>query len=155
TGGCYDLSETPPYGPWIEIFDDCRQADGLPPLPTAFAQRGAVGEVPDPVALFAQVRDFFGAITVAHPLVLLLDDLHWADASSLDLFRFLARNAASMPLVLIATCRSDEIPRDHALYHLLPVLVRESAVIRLALRPLTTEDIQALVRAHFPLPDAD
>src|SRR5690242_564764 len=36
-GRCYDLTETPPYGPWVELFDRLRQTDGAPSLPGAFA----------------------------------------------------------------------------------------------------------------------
>src|SRR4051812_10311002 len=52
TGRCFDLAETPPYGPWIEVFDHCRQRDGIPLLPAAFAQRGTVSEVVSQAALF-------------------------------------------------------------------------------------------------------
>src|SRR3954470_4262732 len=57
-GHCYDLTETPPYGPWVELFGQYVPSDTLP-LPDAFARRGTVGEVTSQAAFFQQVLDFF------------------------------------------------------------------------------------------------
>src|SRR6266516_1799370 len=84
-GRCYDLTETPPYGPWLELFRRYQPSDELPPLPAAFARRGQIGEITGPAALFHQVQDFVSAAAMQRPLVLLLDDLHWADPASLEL----------------------------------------------------------------------
>jgi predicted ATPase len=89
-GRCYDLTETPPFGPWIELFTRYRPGEGMPPLPTAFARRGTVGVVESQAALFKAVREFFTALAAYGPLLLVLDDLQWADHASLDLLRFLA-----------------------------------------------------------------
>jgi DNA-binding CsgD family transcriptional regulator len=153
-GRCYDLTETPPYGPWVELFDRYIPSDTLP-LPTAFALRATVGEVTSQAALFQQVLDFFRAVAAEHPILLLLDDLHWADLASLDLLRFLARSVSTMPLLLIVTYRSDELTRRHPLYALLPLLVREASATRIDLRALRAEDITALVQARYHLPDPD
>jgi DNA-binding CsgD family transcriptional regulator len=158
-GRCYDLTETPPYGPWLELFARYRPTDGHPPgsmpaLPAAFAQPGTVGEVASEAALFHQVQGFFTAVTRRAPLVMLLDDLHWADPASLDLLRFVARSLATLPLLLIATYRADELTRRHPLYQLLPLLEREAHATRLDLRRLTADAIRALV-ARYNLPDAD
>jgi DNA-binding CsgD family transcriptional regulator len=154
-GRSFDFTETPPYGPWVEAIGRYRQTDGLPPLPAAFTQRGIIGPVTSQAALFQQIADFLGALTVAHPVVLLLDDLHWADPASLDLLRVTARATASLPLLLLTTYRADELTRRHPLYALLPVLVREANATRLALHPLEEEATAALARGRFTLPDAD
>ncbi len=156
-GRCYDLSETPPYGPWVELFGRYRQIEGIPPLPAAFAQRGTVGEVTSQAALFQQVLDFFATLAAARPVLLLLDDLHWADASSLDLLRFVARHLATLPLLLVVTYRSEELTRRHLLSPLLPALVREAAAERVDLRPLDDAAIRALVanRYRLAVPDAE
>jgi len=61
-GRCYDLTETPPYGPWVELFG-CYAPDGVcPALPAAFARRGSVGAVANPAILVAQVHGFFAAL---------------------------------------------------------------------------------------------
>ena len=151
TGRCYDLAETPPYGPWLEIFERYPAGDGLPPLPPVVAQRGTIGPADSQAALVRELRDFFAAVACQRPLLLVLDDLHWADPASLDLLRILARDLAALPLVLLAIYRSDEVADDHPLHRLLPALVRESALRRLDLRPLDADAIEALVAARYRL----
>ncbi|MHB8646159.1 MAG: helix-turn-helix transcriptional regulator [Thermomicrobiales bacterium] len=154
-GRCYDLTETPPYGPWMSLFARYHPGEGLPALPTAFAERGIIGAVPSQAALFQQVLDFFTALATAHPLILMLDDLHWADPASLDLLRVVARDLATLPILLLVTYRTDELTRHHRLYTLLPTLVREAPAVRLDLRPLDADAVRVLVTAHYALPAAD
>ncbi len=159
TGRCYDLSETPPYGPWSELFTEYGRVhgdavSGLPVAPSAFAERGGVGAVGSQATLLAEVRDFFAALTACHPVVLLLDDLHWADPASLDLLRVLARAVATMPLLVLVTYRGDELTRRHPLYLLLPLLEREAHATRLTLKPLADGAVRALI-ARYALPHAD
>jgi len=154
-GRCYDLMETPPYGPWVELFGRYQPDADSPPLPTAFARRGTVGDVTSQTTLFQQVLDFLTAFSAQHPLVVMLDDMHWADVDSLELLRFLARSLSPTRLLVLATYRTDELTRHHPLYQLLPVLVRESSAVRLALRPLEMGDTDALVRGRYALPDVD
>src|SRR5262245_4544574 len=75
-GSCYDLTETPPYGPWIDLFARAPHENAMPPLPAAFARRGTVGEVISQAALFQQVQDFLTNLAALRPVVVLLDDLH-------------------------------------------------------------------------------
>ena len=156
-GRCYDLTETPPYGPWVELFGryPASAAADLPPLPAAFAARGQVGEAASQQALFLQVRDFLTALARRRPALLLLDDLHWADPASLELLRFLARDLAAVPLLLVVTYRADELTRRHPLSQLLPLLVRESAARRVELRPLDAAAVRALAAARYPLAEGD
>jgi DNA-binding CsgD family transcriptional regulator len=147
--------ETPPYGPWIELFSRYPALDGMPPLPDAFAQRGTVGTVTSQAALFQQVLDFFTALTTTQPVVVLLDDAHWMDAASLDLLRSLGRSLAPQALVLLVTYRADELTRRHPLYQVLPVLVREASALRLSMQPLESQDTEALVERRFAFPAAD
>jgi DNA-binding CsgD family transcriptional regulator len=154
-GRCYDLTETPPYGPWVELFGRYRPGESDPTLPAAFAVRGTVGEVMSQAALIQQVLDFFSALAATRPVVLLLDDLHWADPASLDVLRPLARSLAAQPLLVLATYRSDELTRRHPLYPLLPLLVREAHAARLDLHPLDAPALTALVSDRYRLPDAE
>ncbi len=154
-GHCFDLAETPPYGPWIDLFARYRHRPRSPPLPDAFAERGTVGAVASQMALFVQVQDFLAALATRRPVVLLLDDLHWADPASLDLLRFLARSVAALPLLLLVTYRSDELTRRHPLYALLPQLAREAGAERIDLGRLDDDAVRALVGERYGLPDAD
>jgi predicted ATPase len=154
-GRCYDLTETPPYGPWVELFGAYAPEDGRPALPDAFARRGTIGDVTSQAALFFAVQDFFTALAAHGPLVLFLDDLHWADPAGLDLLRFLARALAHLPILLFVAYRVDELTRRHPLYTLLPVLERESGAARVDLRRLAPEAVKALVAARYPLTMTD
>jgi DNA-binding CsgD family transcriptional regulator/tetratricopeptide (TPR) repeat protein len=155
TGHCYDLTETPPYGPWVDLFGSYREADGSPSLPAAFARRGTVSAVESQAAIFVATQEFLVALATQRPFLLFLDDLHWADVASLDLLRFLARSLSALPLLLIATYRSDELTRRHPLSQLLPALVREADAARIDLRRIEAADIRALVDARYPLPQTD
>ena len=150
-GRCYDLSETPPYGPWQEALARAPGGDAVPPLPDLVGGGGTASQA----ALFAQIRDTLTALAARQPLVLLLDDLHWADLASLDLLRFLGRLVAAVPLLLLATYRADELTRRHPLYQLLPLLVREARAQRLDLQRLEAGDLRALLRERYGLAPAD
>jgi predicted ATPase len=140
-GHCYDLSETSPYGPWREAFGRVAGAD-LPPVLTGAEELAVASQA----TLHQQARDALAALATERPLVLLLDDLHWADPASLDLLRALARGLAELPILLLATYRADELTRRHPLYQLLPLLVREARAERLDVRPLDRSALLALVR---------
>ena len=156
-GRCYDLTETPPYGPWVDLLGCYRRGDG-PPLPDAFVRPGTVGAVASQTTLFREVRDFFATLAISRsgdvlPLLLLFEDIHWADPASLDLLRALARSLPALPLLLLATYRADELSPAHPLARLLPAIVRESPVERLDLRPLRAADVATLVAGRYHLTD--
>ncbi len=148
-GHCFDLAETPPYGPWVDLFARVGPSRPSPPLPDAFAQRGTVGSVPSQMALFVQVQDFLAALATSRPVAMLLDDLHWADPASLDLLRFLARSISSVPVLMLITYRSDELTRKHPLYALLPQLAREASTARIDLGRLDDDAVTHLVRRRL------
>ncbi len=152
-GQCYDLAETPPYGPWAEALAPY-PAD-LPPLSATLTRAGQGGAVASQAVLFRQVREALAAMAARQPLLLFLDDLHWADPASLDLLRYLARGLATLPVLLLAAYRTEELTRQHPLYTLLPRLVREAHADRLDLRPLRDDDVRALVGGRYPLSPAD
>jgi len=154
-GRCYDRTETPPYGPWLDLFAEYPTAGDLAPLPAAFTRRGGIGAVANQAALFAQVQESLGASARVRPLALVLDDLHWADPASLDLLRSLARDLAALPLLVLVTYRADELTRDHPLYALLPLLVREAGAGRVDVRPLDAAALQSLVAARYHLTASD
>ncbi|HET9016043.1 MAG TPA: AAA family ATPase [Thermomicrobiaceae bacterium] len=156
-GHAYDLSVTPPYGPWLEIFRRYGgvRDDALPPVPAFVGNPEELAKVGSQETLFAAMADFFRAVASQRPLLLVLDDLHWADPASLDFFRVLARLVPTQPLLLVATCRSDELTRRHPLYTLLPLLVREAGAIRLDVRPLDAVGHRTLIASRYAVSDAD
>jgi hypothetical protein len=97
-GRCTE-AESLPYWPWVQLFggllgDDGRQLLG----PGRYAGRAD---------LFASVADAVVAATGAGPTALFLEDLHWADHSSLELFRFLSSVVPGCPVLLVATAREE------------------------------------------------
>ncbi|MDQ2786631.1 MAG: AAA family ATPase, partial [Chloroflexota bacterium] len=154
TGRCYDLAETPPYGPWREILGAAPAVLGVA-LPAPFTGDTFPDDMPSQMALFVHIRDVLTTLAARQPLLLVLEDLHWADPSSLDLLRFLNHAVRTAPLFILGTYRGDELDRAHPLYQLFPALVRESDATRVDLRPLTDEDIRSFVHARYTLMDTE
>jgi len=152
-GRCYDLTETPPYGPWVELSATYDVTPDQPPLSSLFAP----GTVTDSQSsLFVQVREALRAAATAHPFALVLDDMQWADPGSLALLRLLARDLTTYPVLFIVIYRSEELPTSPAFRNLLSALIREAQPLRLLLRPLGTDAVGVLVRERYAaLPAAD
>ncbi len=83
----------------------------------------------------------------ASPLVLIMDDLQWADQPTLSLFRHLARNTAQSRLLLLGTYRETELSRTHPLSAAIADLHRERLFQRVILGGLEEDDVASLVRA--------
>ena len=155
-GRCYDLSETPPYGPWREIFARMPPDDSLPTLPTAVLPPGRSGVALGSLgATLARLQSYLAAVAVRQPLVLILDDLHWADPASLELLRALSREVFTQAMLVVATYRPDEATSRLPLHALLPTVVREARPTRLDLPPFTPAAIEALLTARYALPEAE
>ncbi|CAN5155571.1 hypothetical protein BH20GEM2_BH20GEM2_05090 [soil metagenome] len=81
------------------------------------------------------------------PLLLVLEDFHWADPTSCDLLHFLARRVPALPLLLVVTSRTEEIPAGHAVRRLLATLVRERIARELRLAPLGRDEVAEMMAA--------
>jgi DNA-binding CsgD family transcriptional regulator/tetratricopeptide (TPR) repeat protein len=81
------------------------------------------------------------------PVVLVVEDLHWADRSTRDFISFLIRNARDALLLLVCTYRSDELHRRHPLRPFLAEEERRERVERVELAPLTRDEVGALAGA--------
>src|SRR5215210_7718814 len=154
SGHCYDLTNTPPYGPWLDLVAHYSPDPPLPFPPSAFAG-GLLGRVTDQAALFAEVRRFFAELAALRPIVVVLEDLHWADPASLELLRHVAPHLRQWSILLLATYRVDELTRRHPFSQQLPALVREAEGLRLDLRYLDAQALRALVAARYRLPVQD
>jgi predicted ATPase len=82
-------------------------------------------------------------------LLLVLDDLQWADESSLELLAYLVRHVQDEPILLVGTCRDDELTTNAHLRTLINDLRREQSIATLSLQPLTNSQIGSMV-AHLP-----
>jgi DNA-binding CsgD family transcriptional regulator/tetratricopeptide (TPR) repeat protein len=86
------------------------------------------------------------------PIVLVLEDLHWADPSTRDFLTFLVRSARSEPLCLVVSYRSDELHRRHPLRPLLAELERSPHVDRLGLERFNRDEVGLQVSAILEAP---
>jgi DNA-binding CsgD family transcriptional regulator/tetratricopeptide (TPR) repeat protein len=96
----------------------------------------------EPLRLFYAVLELFGETAKDHPLLVVVEDLHWADASSLDLLRFIAGELTAERLQILGTFRTDELHRRHPLLPMLGELVRLPHVMRLDLLALTEQEVE-------------
>ncbi|MEV7451666.1 ATP-binding protein, partial [Streptomyces nigra] len=171
TGHCVDLGDVGlPYLPFTEIVGtlaaDERFADVLAAHPVVGRLLGGgTDAVQDRLRLFEGVAGLLTDLAERAPVLLVVEDLHWADQSSRDLLRFLlsrgtlqraAGGAPGRRLAVLASYRADDLHRRHPLRPLLAELVRLPAVERLEVRPLADVEVTELVRAvqDRPLPDS-
>jgi len=153
TGRCAELADTVPYLPLAEALRDATagaRAGG--PLLDALASRPVLsrllpdtgtgdmpgGDTPGLVQqqLFGAVLGMLSELAAASPVLLVLEDLHWADRSTRDLVTFLSRMLHRERLVIVATYRSDDMPRNHPLRPVIAELTRLPSVTTVGLGPL-------------------
>ena len=89
------------------------------------------------------------AISSIQPLLLILDDLHWADDSTIELLIYLIHHLQNQRILFIGTCRDGELVPQHKLRTLIQDLHREQVITTISVRPLTQAQIGTLV-AHLP-----
>src|SRR3954467_6519526 len=131
--GARDALFTPrPLGPFVDIADDVGGELGA-----VVAEGAAAGAL-----LAALARSLRGR----PPDVVVLEDLHWADEATLDVLRLLARRIESLPALVLASYRDDEIDPRHPLRMLLGELP-SGAAARLALAPLSAQAVGELAGA--------
>lgn len=94
---------------------------------------------------FQATSDFLASLSRSHPVLLVLDDLHWADRPTLLLLKHIARDTNGCRLCIVGTFRDTELGRASPLGDLLADLRREDNVERISLRGLGLEEVKALV----------
>jgi DNA-binding winged helix-turn-helix (wHTH) protein/tetratricopeptide (TPR) repeat protein len=164
---CREEKGAPPYWPWVQLLRGLigeRDADALRSELGAGAARIAriVPEIrerlPDlpessPEAdpeearfrLFDAIAGFLGCASTHEPRILILDDLHWAGGSSLQLLEFLARGITGMRVLLLGTYRDVEVDGNHPLALTLAELARQDVCTCIPLAGLRPEEVRELV----------
>jgi DNA-binding CsgD family transcriptional regulator/tetratricopeptide (TPR) repeat protein len=118
----------------------------LPYQPFAEALR-PIGELPR--ADGQQLRVFEETLALlTGPMLLVLEDLHWADTSTLDLVVYLAHNIHDRPVLLVATYRADEPSSAERMVRLADGVRRSGSALIVELGPLGHSDLAALVAAY-------
>jgi len=146
-----------PYAPVVGAIRACirQEPDVLAAAGPAVKQLGALlpelgtpAATPDRETLVEAIRCAFEAIAGRRPTVVLLDDLQWTDAATLELVPVLADAASDRRLLVLAAYRSDEIPRGHPLRRTRTDLRRAGRLTELAVEPLDA-DGTAMLAAHL------
>lgn len=151
------------YQPWIEVFKtlirdgDAALAAGLPSAQRAALARlvPEIGSDTDRVAdpdterllLWEGAIELLAAASRRAPLMVVLDDLHWADTATLQLLRQVIASTAPMDLTIACTYRDTDLTRGDALTKLLADLHREANVARIALAGLEDNELVDLIAA--------
>jgi predicted ATPase len=167
-GRCFEGDTTLPYGPFAEAFTRyAKEADAaelqadLGPYGSALAKIAPVTgqRVPDlpPLMdlnpdeerwrLFDAVVQLLGNIAARAPLLLVLDDLHWADGGTIALVRHVARSLAQTRMVVLGLYRDVELDRTHPLGESLAALRREGDCERIVLHGLDVDEVGELLGA--------
>jgi DNA-binding SARP family transcriptional activator/tetratricopeptide (TPR) repeat protein len=144
-GRCAEGEGAPPLWPWAQI------------LRAAGADRDPAALVPDrawldPRAARGQLNralaDLLRERSRARPLLVVLDDLQWADTATLALLEFLAADLTGARILVLATYRETDLPHAPRLADALGVLARLPGADRVTLRGLGVEEVAGLIRAH-------
>jgi DNA-binding CsgD family transcriptional regulator len=130
SGACDSLFTPRPLGPLLDIGET---AGGE--LEALIAAAATPHEVAS--GLLHELRDHRSTIVV-------LEDLHWADEATLDVLGVLAGRVRSVPALVLATYRDDELDRDHPLRIALGRLATREAITRVSLTPLSAEAVATL-----------
>jgi ATP/maltotriose-dependent transcriptional regulator MalT len=172
-GHCLDFGDSsPPYLPFSEALgrlaaDSPDEAKSLlaasPSIARLLPEQRMLTESDhemEPTRRTALYDALHGALTqlsAQTPLLLIIEDVHWADQSTRDLLRFLFARQFSSPTAILATYRSDDLHRGHPLRAALAEWTRLPAVSRLQLGPLTDGESRQLIRALHarPIPEAE
>ena len=149
TGSCVDVgAATLPYGALMDALRAVPAAavEDLPvrlrrALATLLPEAAPDDEPHDSgqSGVFGAVLRLLEELGREAPLVLALEDVHWADGSTEALLRFLVRGLRQTAVLLVLTYRTDELGRDHPVRRLLAELGRAPRIRTLTLAPLTRE----------------
>ncbi len=163
-GRCHPDVGVPAFWPWSQILRGYLADHDSATVDRDFGRGAAlvaqiVPEVEDRIALQARNQrttasrfELFEAVSSSirriaghHPLLLVLDDLHWADRSSLLLLEYLAGEIRTSPVVVLATYRESDIDRHHPLHQTISQLNRYQENRSMALTGLSIEDAGRIV----------
>ncbi|HJV13202.1 MAG TPA: AAA family ATPase [Propionibacteriaceae bacterium] len=169
TGHCAQMSSASPYLPYVEMIEQAISSPrsslalwtalgGVAPeiARIAPALRRAFPDIPPPIELPAELArryvwnsfgEFVSRAAQGQPLLLVLEDLHWADESTLLLTEYLARLLPDMPVLVLGTYRDLEVNLQHPLARVIGHLARQRLVERMNLRRLSFNGVRAMVEA--------
>jgi DNA-binding SARP family transcriptional activator len=160
-GRCYESEQILPFGAWIDalraghVVPDDAALVALEPAWRAELARLfpeiAVAGLPaasnDARRLFESIMRLASALAANGPVLLVLEDLHWADEMTLRLLAILGRRIADQRMLIVTTVREEELQDAAALRRTLEELRREGRVDEVRLSALSAQDTATLVRS--------
>jgi DNA-binding CsgD family transcriptional regulator len=166
SGQCAELGDSVPYLPLADALRGAAQFTGVrdalssrPALGRLLPEGGDAQRVDEDRSGLARQQMFGGVLglltelAAAAPVLLVLEDLHWADASTRDLVTFLSRMLHRERVALIGTYRTDDLHRRHPLRPVVAELLRLPSVISVGLAPLDpsalAEHLTAALAEHL------
>lgn len=169
-GNCFQTESAQPYAPLLDLLryflatrskDEIKRAIGphavsllrlMPELEVHFPDI-VPAPTPDPKIekqrIFQSLTQIFMELARNKPLVVIIEDLHWSDSTSLEFLLLLARRIAPLPIFLVLTYRSDETNPE--LTHFLAELDRSRLGTDFSLKRLTAFDVDLMLRAILEL----
>ncbi|WP_277949966.1 helix-turn-helix transcriptional regulator [Bailinhaonella thermotolerans] len=159
-GHCAELGDSFPYLPFVDVFRDAMRDPQIAPsfrravLDRPVLNRLLPGATPDDGGmagggglaqqqLFGAVLGLLTDLADERPVLLVLEDLHWADRSTRDLLTFLSRVLQRERVCLVGTYRADDLHRRHPLRPVLAELVRLPIVTQFGVPPLNHDEMAA------------
>jgi predicted ATPase len=160
TGGCFDLSAGGlPYGPIVEALrrldrtlDAVARAQITGPAQSELARLLSVGDATQrwlgdapgtgsaQAQTFELLLEFLGRLSASAPVVVVVEDVHWADRTTLDLLAFLLRNLFEERVLMVVTYRGEELQGRHSVRAFLAELDRTRRTERMELQGFSAED---------------
>jgi class 3 adenylate cyclase/tetratricopeptide (TPR) repeat protein len=168
-GHCVEMSGAPPYLPYVEMIEQAitnprsplalRQALGdvapeiariAPALRRVFPDIAQHVELPAELApryLWNSLSEFIGRAAQVQPLLLVLEDLHWTDESTLLLTEYLAPRLPEMPVLMLGTYRDVEVDLSQPLARVIGQLGHRRLLEQVSLRRLSFDGVRAMLQA--------
>lgn len=157
---CYETERSLPFGPWIDALRAARlSADDaalraldpvwraeLPRLLPELGASPAVSSGDDRLRLFEAVTRLVEGLAASSPLVIALEDAHWADDVSMALLSYVRRRLDGARVLILVTARADELAEAAVVRRTLADLEDQQQLVSLALAPLDRNETIALVR---------
>ena len=154
-----ELERELPFAVWVDALDDHVASLGERKLEALIGERvgelarvlpsaapaGAGGLQDERFHAYRAVRALLARMAMGHPLVLILDDVHWADDASLELIAHLLRRPPPAPVLIVLAFRAGQVP--NSLLAALDQAGRDGLVDEIVLGPLTQAEAEALLGA--------
>jgi tetratricopeptide (TPR) repeat protein len=167
TGRCYEAGTTP-FSPFVDIVEQMLREVPARTLREALGEdapevarlvpriRRVWDDLPEPSQLapeqqrhilFSAMLDLFRRLSVQRPVVVLLDDLHWADEGTVGLLQFLAPHLSGLAVMVVGTYRDIEFDVGKPFEEALAAFVRQPQVLRVPVRCLPQTAVAELLSA--------